>query len=99
MRSNWWRGWRWPPRRIANASIRRARPPAVVNVVSSTSESPRYARAHAVAPRGVIAKWPPRSQSRMRPKQLERSKRVRHAQSTLPSRDTRAAEWQSASSA
>src|SRR5665811_1245522 len=86
--SSWW-GRCWPPRCIAKQSVTLTRPPAAENVVSSTSEPSRYRRVQ-VASRslGRMEKYPPRSQSRMRPKVLAASKRRRHSQSIDPERPT-----------
>jgi hypothetical protein len=54
-----------------------------------------YRRRDDVTFSGEIPKCPPRSASRTRQKTAGESKRGKHAQSTEPSRETSAAEWQS----
>ncbi len=75
-------------------STTRTRPSGVVNVVSSTGESPRYRRdAAVVPPAGPSRQYPWSAVPRRAAKQATESKRGRHSQSIDPFRPTRAAGW------
>jgi hypothetical protein len=72
-----------------SASRTRTTPPAVVNVVSSTSVPSTYACSASNSALGRIDQWPA-SGSSTRANTAGPSKRGRQSQSTEPSRETRA---------